>query len=279
MRNRSTGRAPARNIATMSDIAPRLTPYALVFEAPLFQEEHFPRIARDEDAFGVAQDAAQFIALDAGEALLQAVLPDEAVGPAAGPGRAPGGASAFVVDRYAALLFAAYRFWQGGREQYGFDEDTARMLLASQPTVSAWSLDEAPAVGYVQLPRHLVWAHADEDAPAEPVDGFFWVRTDGEAPGLAVVLVLGVRDDRPGFSVVDASDALPAEGHFANRPGRVGEPDFANFLPGGELQRLHGIRTGAEALRLASLCLWYITRHPEAVSGEGSERQVRRADG
>jgi hypothetical protein len=131
--------------------------------------------------------------------------------------------------------------------------------LSAPPPVHDWSLAQAPASGYAQLPRNLVWSVVDEGAAPEPVDGFYWVRTTTEPPSLIVVLALGVRAERPGFSVLDASAPIPAAGHFAADDERA--DDFANFLPGGELQQLHGVRTPAEALRMASLCLWYMSAH------------------
>ena len=255
----------------------RPTPYELVFDVPAFQDDFFPRIAAQEKEFGVVSDTTSFLRLDAAQELLEAVLPEDVTGPAAAPGRAPSGASAFVVDRYAALLFTAYRFWQAGGPVHVFDEALTRALLSAPPHVQAWSLERAPASGYVQLPRNLVWSVVEEREPPEPVDGFFWARTGGEAPSLIVVLALGVRADRPGFSVLDAAAPLPPAGHFAGDEGAA--DDFANFLPGGELQQLHGVRTPAEALRMASLCLWYMSVHPAAVQPEGGRWRVRAVAG
>lgn len=249
----------------------RPTPYALVFDAPPFTEEFFPRIAADERTHGRARDPAGLVALPAGAALLAAVLPEEERGPAAAPGRSPGGASAFVVERYAALLFAAYRFWEAGRPEYRIDEAVVRGLLTAPPVAEEGSLARAPAAGYAVLPRHVVWARIEEGAPAEPVDGMFWVHTPGEPAALVVVAAMGVRADRPGFSVLDAAAPVPAEGHFA----AAAEPgEFDNFLPGGELQKLFGVRTSAALLRFASLLLGYMERHPAAITADGGTRRV-----
>ncbi len=255
----------------MSESDPRVTPYGLVFDAPLFQDEFFPRIAEDERTHGRAHTPAALIGLAAGEALLRAVLPPEVLGPAAAPGRAPGGASAFVVERYAALLFAAYRFWGAGRPEYRFDERVIRTLLDAPPQLEAWSLADAPATGFAALPRNLVWSKLEEAEAPEPVDGLFWVRTVGDPSQLVLVLTLGVRAGRAGFSVLDVAAPIPSQGHFAD----AGEgDDFANFLPGGELQHLFGVQTPGAALRLASLLLWYLERHPTAMAGSGTVRTV-----
>jgi len=242
----------------MSSSSTRQTPWALVFDAPFFLEDHFPRITAEADMRGdPVADQSSLFALPAGRALLDAVLPDEVRGPAAAPGRAASGASAFAVDRYAALLFAAYRFWREGAVEYTCDEATVRALLEHGTAPADWSLTHAPGSGYVVLPRNLVWSRVEEDAPAEPLDGFFWVRSGDE---LTVVAALGVRAGRGGFSVLDAAAPVPGAGHFAADP--PAEDEFENFLPGGEIQKLFGVRTSEALLRFASLVLWHLRQQP-----------------
>lgn len=248
----------------MSTADRRPTPWALIFDAPFFQEEHFPRIAQEEDAReeeGRVVDPATMLALPAGRALLEAILPDDVRGPAAAPGRSASAASAFVVDRYAALLFVAYRFWRGGGKEHAFDEATVRPLLEAGSAPADWSLAGVPETGYVVLPRNLVWSRVEDAAPAEPLDGFFWVRSEGATPQLAVVAALGVRAERGGFSVLDAAAPLPPEGHFAADAPPAGE--FDNFLPGGELQKLFGVRTSEALMRLATLLLWQLSQRQD----------------
>src|SRR5690606_20921193 len=197
-----TGRTEPANLSGMSSSSTRQTPWALVFDAPFFLEDHFPRITADAEARGdPVADASSLLALPAGRALLDAVLPDDVRGPAAAPGRAASGASAFVVDRYAALLFAAYRFWRDEAAEHACDEATVRALPEQGTLPADWSLTQAPASGYVILPRNLVWSRVDGSAPAEPLDGFYWVHGGDE---LTVVAALGVRAERGGFSVLDA---------------------------------------------------------------------------
>lgn len=238
----------------MSSSDRRATPWALVFDAPFFLEEFFPRITGDEQQSRPAEEPAALIALPSGRALLEAVLPDDVLGPAAAPGRAASAASAFVVDRYAALLFAAYRYWRDDGREQALDEAAVRELLEAGSAPADWSLEQVPVSGFAVLPRNLVWSRIEDDAPAEPLDGFFWVRTAGETPQLIVVATLGVRAERGGFSVLDAAAPLPASGHFA--VDTLPEGEFDNFLPGGELQKLFGVRTSEALLRLASLVLW-----------------------
>ena len=78
-----------------------------------------------------------------------------------------------------------------------------------------------------------------------------------EAPAeLHVLIALGVRPDRPGFSVVPASGVLDREPHWAEIDAREQGADFETTLPGGELDRLYSIENAAELLKLTSLCFW-----------------------
>ena len=108
----------------------------------------------------------------------------------------------------------------------------------------------------MQLPRNLFWARPDPAGAAEPLDGFFW--TLGSR--FDVLLALGVRPRRPGFTAIPVGVALdtPGAGDWADRKARAEGDDFANILPGGELNGLLGVTTPGEALRLAALCLRHV---------------------
>jgi hypothetical protein len=89
------------------------------------------------------------------------------------------------------------------------------------------------------------------------VDGFFWssARSDSE---VHLLLATGLRGGRPGFSVVpiepvSAAD-LPA---WCQAAGREEGGDFANSMPGAELEQLYQLTTPAEALKLAAR-LWLL---------------------
>ena len=152
----------------------------------------------------------------------------------------PENAPAEALDQYMALLFAGYRFWDTGRRLYVLSEAATARLTTPSYAMGDWRLAMPPAC-YVQLPYQRVWARVDADAPFEPVDGYF-ASTDDTAPadGVAatvdILLVLGLRRDRPGLSLiphrmtVEAREA-PAR---AEHPPRDGGSAFANVLPGGE---------------------------------------------
>ena len=140
------------------------------------------------------------------------------------------------------------------------DEEGLRWLLDDVSSVGEWSLTAPSSSGYLLLPRNLVWAEPAPGLTPEPVDGFFWTRTgaEDEPDRLHVLLVLGVRPDRAGFSVVPATGVLDTESHWAEIDARPEGTDFETNLPGGEMDELYSIETAAEVLKLASLCFWML---------------------
>ncbi|HEX7091352.1 MAG TPA: hypothetical protein VF192_14515 [Longimicrobiales bacterium] len=129
----------------------------------------------------------------------------------------------------------------------------------------------APA-GYLQLPRNLFWARVDEAATPEPVDGLFWTMArEGDAGGpparLDLLLALGLWPGRPGLSVIPVAEPLAGRSlaDLALARARPDGADFANVLPGGELEGLFALTTPAEVLKLFALVWSYVERHPDAV--------------
>jgi hypothetical protein len=231
---------------------PRPVPYDLIFGSADFDEGRFELIAEQARAHRAVTAPALVLLPAAGE-LLRGLLPEES----------RGAEHRDLVAQVSALLFHAFRFWLHGRCVCALDEATARSLLTRTEPVGEWPLRTPAPAGYVQLPRHLVWSRVAEDAAAEPVDGFFWSAptADEGARGqrLDLLLALGVRRDRPGLSVVDASlEDSERLVHWADVDARPGGTDFENVLPGGELQGYHSLTTQAEVLKLASRCFWYL---------------------
>lgn len=198
--------------------------------------------------------------LPAAGALLRELLPVE-------PGDEAHG---IVFAQVSALLFHAFRFWQHGRIVCRFDEAALRPLLL--PGVEPVSAAPPAEAGYVQLPRNLLWAAADEGDTPEPADGFFWSATSSR---LDLLLILGLRAGRPGVTVVDVS--LEGGYDLAQWAGTKARPDgddFANVLPGGELQSYHALMNHAELVRLAALCFGRIAAGADADFEENGNRIV-----
>ena len=235
----------------MSD---RETPYDIVFRRGRidFEGGRFEEVRAEADQRGMTiDDPERFVMLGGVGALLREMLLDEDAADDAGelwqalPPQA--------IAQMGALLYHAYRFREAGAHVLGMDEAAARALAggAAAPNPAAAPLPDA---GYVQLPRNLFWARADEGGPAEPLDGFFFAR----GRRLDVLLALGVRPRRPGFTAIPIGIDESAFDRFADEKARDGADDFANILPGGEIDRLYGLTSAAEALKLAALCLRWL---------------------
>jgi hypothetical protein len=190
--------------------------------------------------------------------------PERAAGPAPGPDAGePDTASDpegrdDALRQYGRLLYHAFHYWQARKPTRRVDEAGVRWLLDDVSSVGEWMLTPPARSGYLQLPQNLIWAEPAPGLTPEPVDGFFWHFTEPErlAPHLHVLLALGVRGDRPGFSVVPATGVLDDERHWAELDARPGGTDFETNLPGGEMDELYSIETAAEVLKLVSLCFW-----------------------
>jgi hypothetical protein len=65
-------------------------------------------------------------------------------------------------------------------------------------------------------------------------------------------------------------------GHWGDAQMRTNPPDFANVLPGGELQKLHALDTTGEVWKLISRVFWYCAQQPAALDTE--TRQLRLMD-
>jgi hypothetical protein len=227
---------------------PRVTPYRLIFGPEVFDATRFEAVRAEADQHGAIGADELFMLPAAGE-LLTEMVP------------ATGGKD--VVAQVKALLFHAYVHWRHGRHVYRLPVSMLRDLIAGESVPPVTSPPAAES-GYMQLPRNIVWASVADEVPPEPVDGFFWnapsTRPDddgGGAPGrLDLLFTLGVRAGRPGLSLFDVSlESYAQLADWATVNARPDGEDFANVLPGGELQGYHALTTSAEAVKLAALCL------------------------
>lgn len=238
----------------------RLSPYEMVFGEAGFETSIFPSMLREAEERG--EDPARrerFGFLTIGADTLRQVMSEEA------PPEA--------LEQYRALLFHSFNFWRFGRRMYTLGGALARYLVEGAPSLAGWTLRLPHPAVYVQLPPNLFWASIAPDAPPEPVDGFFAVEADATSPlgghyrQIDVLMVLGMRRERAGFSVIgfdtEVGPGIPAD--WAEGPAREGSSDFASVLPGGEMAGLYSILTSAEALKLLARALWYVDRHPEDV--------------
>lgn len=236
-------------MADSSD-TPRISPYELIFGAAVFDQTRFDAVREQTDAHQAASPERLFMVPAAGD-LLRELAPPE------------GGRE--TVAQLRALLFSAYQYWRHGRHTYCITQPLLERVTDPDAELPGPPFPSGEA-GYVQLPRNAVWARVADDAPPEPVDGFFWSAPHAEEPDttgrLDLLFALGLRPGRPGLSLFDLSlDAAAQLAEWANVDARPDEQDFANILPGGELQNYRAITTGAEALKLAARCFAWIS-HP-----------------
>lgn len=239
--------------------AARRTPYEVVFAEPVFEGEHFPAIAEEMEARGSsAEEPGGFVMLAAVGTLLRALRP-----PAAEDSATPD-----AVLRYGALAFHAFRFHAAGRPLFTVSDETLDELIRFGP-LGDWPFEAPAGAGYVQLPRHRVWVGAEEGGAPEAVDGFFWTcaPSDGSAGRLDLLLCTGLRPGRPGIGAIDVAASLPADppGHWGDVDARGTGPDFANVLPGGDIENLYALTNAAEALKLVSRIFWCAATRRHAV--------------
>ncbi len=238
--------------STADEPSARATPYELALGTEEIEGRLFPAIraevaSRDADA----ADPQAFVMLgEVGVVLRDLLVP----GADASPGS--------MVRQAGRLLYHGYHFWQAERPLLVAGRELVRRLVGpEQPfgadVLAAPLVAPAPA-GYMQLPRHLFWGRIEGGAVPEPVDGFFWTVAASEAGAvrhLEVLLALGVRPGRPGFSVIEASGDAPAGAGpgWAGSAARPQGRDFENVLPGGELEGLYSVTTIGEVLKLVEL--------------------------
>jgi len=244
----------------------RRTPYELVFGPDRFEAEVFPAIAEEAESRGTrGLGPESFIMLGRVGNLLRDLRPGEGRGAVDGP-------PAEAIHQYGSLTWHAWSFWREGRPVWALSEALVRYLI-EDGRVGPWVFMPPAKAGYVQLPRHRLWTRVEEDAPAEPIDGFHWTwrEADPEAgrasPRIDLLLALGLRPGRAGLSVIEVSATPPPgpDGHWADVRARDEGPDFGNILPGGELQDYHGIVSVAEVLKLVSRCFHWLETHPGRV--------------
>ena len=249
----------------------RLTPYELVF-TERFEADVFPKIAAEasrHDVDPLQPDRFQLLAA-VGDAVRDVVPPE---------------APADALEQYRALLYHAFNFWSLEKRLYLLEPATARYLVEAAPRLDGWELAAPHPSIYLQLPANLFWGSVSPDATPEPVDGFFVASAAGEDPlgipfqRVAVLVVLGIRRHRAGFSVIpfdtEVGPGIAAEWALAG--GRETGSDFQTVLPGGEISGLYSILTTNEVLKLVGRALWYIDRFPGELRIEEPENAVAHA--
>ena len=219
----------------MSD---RVNPYDLMFKGELEERLAAITVEARERNVDVTEREPFTMLLGVGELLGELV---------------PEGASPDVIREVAGLLFHCYHFHHGGKHTFDIEEAVLRELLATGFIAGPSQIAPPTKSGYVRLPRNRVWSRITEDSHPEAIDGFFFVDHD-------ILYVLGLLPGRPGFSIMEVSGqhATDTNVSVAELKARAEGEDFANVLPGGELQGHFAITNNIEALKLAARCFWQL---------------------
>lgn len=239
----------------------RLTPWELTFQSSDDAARFVESV--DEEAAGRGADPevpAAFLTMGAVAELVRRLEGEDA--------------EQSALLRFGGLAFHSYHFAREGCPLYLLSVQAARYLVEGAPHGSP----EPPSPsGYLQLPQHLFWAMEEAGAETpESIDGLFWTTTSNG--DLHVMLATGVRPDRPGIGVVPLPPAPLADATaWLDLDARGGGLDFQAALPGGELDRLYGVSTSGEILKLVARLFAYIDAVPGVLESNdppaGSEEE------
>lgn len=164
------------------------------------------------------------------------------------------------IQRVSALAYHAVNFRRLDGRLYLLDTAASRYLVGGVPGGAAPLPTRA---GYLQLPQHLFWLE-DPSAAPESIDGIFWTATSDGV--LHTVVVTGVRADGSGVGVVPLPEApLAATDEWLDVTGRPDGEDFATSLPGSDLDRLYGVASSGEVLKLLARLFAYVHAVPDAL--------------
>jgi len=241
----------------------RYTPYETVFGVDRLGDREFPAIEEEATRCGVSLERRdQFAGLESVGRLLGQLVPAEA-DPAS-------------LDHHLETVFHCFSFWRAEQRVYAFDEAVIRSLLDAPPRLADWRSGSLHPAFYIELPLNLFWAKVAEEQVPEPVEGLFVSTGQTQAsPEVGMLLVLGMRADRPGFSTMGLAADL-------ERGLDLEEPDaFASEIPGADLAGFYSLRRTSEVVILLLRLLWYIDTYAESLervpgSGTGQPRGASR---
>jgi hypothetical protein len=230
----------------------RITPYELLLPDEGFADRRFPLIEEEAtERKAELTNPDRFALLAEAGAILRELR---------GEGDDPQ-----LIHQFGILLFHAFHFWKEGLPFYYLETPATRYLVEQGPESGDWTAALPGPAGYLQLPQHLVWIPGGDGDPPESLDGLFWTFPDEE--NLSLLIVMGIRKDRPGLSVVPLPTLpLQAAGEWAAMKVRPEGEDFASSLPGAEIENLYSVAAGAEAVKLAMRVFWYLDVFPACVA-------------
>lgn len=153
-----------------------------------------------------------------------------------------------ALEEYIRLLLVAFLYWRHGARTFRLSRSALAPILDEAESREGRPVLPVPAA-YYEMPHHWIWAQIDEEAPHEPVEGLF---VAGIREGLSIVAVLGLWEDRGGFSQVSA---VASEEDRAAARQAMREPPFAPTMAGGSEAGFRAVASEAELIRLADLAM------------------------
>jgi hypothetical protein len=231
---------------TLHDRYARRTPYEIAFPNQADLDALTLEIAEEAEGRGTDSSNPQtFVTMGSVGAFVR-----ELQGPDAPPES---------IHQYGALVFHAVHFTTARCPLYLLGVHAARYLVGGVP--DGTPVPPTPA-GYIQFPQYLFWTVESESEPAEPIDGMFW--TTSEAGMLHVLLVTGLRPDRPGFGAIAVEGPVEEASAWLAADARTAASDFSSALPGNELDGLYAIEAAGEVLKLLARFFAYASAVPGA---------------
>lgn len=233
---------------SLHDAWARVTPLEMLFSSPDATRDFLAGVAEEAEGRGALPELPHsFVTMATTSDFISSVAGE--------------GASDAEIQRVSALAYHVVNFHRLDGRFYFLDTAASRYLTGGAPAAVA----PLPArAGYAQLPQHLFWLENGDSAP-ESVDGFFWTVTgDGVLHSLVVT---NVRPDGTGAGVVPLPEAPAASSaEWLDVEARGDGNDFATAIPGGDLDRLYGLSSSGEVLKLLARLFAYLHAVPDAAS-------------
>jgi hypothetical protein len=218
----------------------RLTPYDLAFAGDV--EGLFTGVqAEASAAMKDATDMPQFVSLPSVQRIVSRIESPELLK-----------ANPAAAAEYHVLLYTAFRFWTTGKTVI----PTGREILENSKRALTRDVQIRPPGGacYVQLPEHWIWAQVDADSAHEPIDGLFVAQSAEEAQ-ITIVAVLGLREEREGFTQISIS---VAKEELTDLAEVVGARPFEPVMDGGLQAGFKSVTSLGELLLLTHLALAHV---------------------
>jgi hypothetical protein len=234
----------------LHDAYARRTPYEFVLPSHEYGEERFPLVAEEAETQGFSghlTDIRSFSLLGEVGAILREIRTED------DPPE--------MIQQYGMLIFHAFHFWTRRFPLFLASVDASRRAV-DRTELTAFDVPES-GCAYLQLPQHLFWVPGPGENPPESLDGIFTTWANGELFSMAVA---GVSSRRAGVITMPLPPVHVADlSVIAGETMRENGADFSSSMAGAEIDRLYGVESAGEVVKLAARLLPLL---PSAELGE-----------